>query len=332
MYTIKSVRGLFLTVLFCLFISSSITLLSPHAGGVIQLPQTGQTNCYDTVGNVIPCVGTGQDGEYRAGVAWPSPRITDNGDGTVTDNMTGLMWLKDANCIFTQYPSYDTYWSKDGAIPWQPALDFVAGINNVGGTPDVDYFPNCGAGYNDWRLPNINELKILAVNARWSYLYETWLESQVGPYESSTNFESTVFLDGWECWMMTLISSDAGNWNKTQNTFVWPVRAGQLDGNPDPAYPANVWRTGQTNCYDTNANIIPCVGTGQDGEYRAGVAWPSPRFTDNGNGTVTDNLTGLIWLKDAGCLGEQTWANALNSANTLNSGECGLSDGSQEGD
>ncbi|MGA9347827.1 MAG: hypothetical protein WBW48_03355 [Anaerolineae bacterium] len=36
--------------------------------------------------------------------------------------------------------------------------------------------------------------------------------------------------------------------------------------------------------------------TGEDGELLKGVTWPSPRFTDNGNGTVTDNLTGLIWL------------------------------------
>ena len=59
---------------------------------------------------------------------------------------------------------------------------------------------------------------------------------------------------------------------------------------------------------------------------------PNPRFTDNGDGTITDNLTGLIWLEDANCFGLQTWAQALTDANTLNSGECGLSDGSVEGD
>ena len=63
-----------------------------------------------------------------------------------------------------------------------------------------------------------------------------------------------------------------------------------------------------------------------------GVAWPNPRFTDNGNGTVTDNLTGLIWLKNANCFGAKDWAMALSDANTLNNGECGLTDGSVEGD
>ncbi len=33
-----------------------------------------------------------------------------------------------------------------------------------------------------------------------------------------------------------------------------------------------------------------------------GIAWPAPRFTDNMNGTVVDNLTGLVWLKNADCL------------------------------
>jgi hypothetical protein len=72
--------------------------------------------------------------------------------------------------------------------------------------------------------------------------------------------------------------------------------------------------------------------TGDDGDLEKGVAWPSPRFTDNGNGTVTDNLTGLIWLKDANCFGARTWSDALNDCNSLANGSCGLSDGSVAGD
>ncbi|MBF0178303.1 MAG: DUF1566 domain-containing protein [Magnetococcales bacterium] len=94
-------------------------------------------------------------------------------------------------------------------------------------------------------------------------------------------------------------------------------------------------RTGQTTCSDptgTTSAAISCGGTGQDGALQKGVAWPTPRFTDNGNGTVTDNLTGLIWLKNANCFDTQTWANALTSANTLASGACGLTDSSKAGD
>ncbi len=57
-----------------------------------------------------------------------------------------------------------------------------------------------------------------------------------------------------------------------------------------------------------------------------------PRFVDNGDGTVTDTETNLIWLKDANCYGAQPWYGAIASASGLNSGECGLSDGSVEYD
>jgi hypothetical protein len=55
------------------------------------------------------------------------------------------------------------------------------------------------------------------------------------------------------------------------------------------------------------------------------------RFLDNFNGTVTDCRTGLVWLKDADCFGQQDWWDADLYATKLNSGECELSDGSVEG-
>ena len=81
-------------------------------------------------------------------------------------------------------------------------------------------------------------------------------------------------------------------------------------------------KTGQTTSY----------GPRDDGALQRGVAWPTPRFTDNGNGTVTDNLTRLIWMKNANAFGTLTWADALTTANTLESGTYGLTDGSKAGD
>ena len=95
--------------------------------------------------------------------------------------------------------------------------------------------------------------------------------------------------------------------------------------------PAPLPKTGQTACYDLHSNAISCRGSGQDGEYQAGTS-VDPRFTDNGDGTVNDNLTGLIWLKNADCLGSHLWADALIVANTLATGACGLTDGSAAGD
>jgi hypothetical protein len=87
---------------------------------------------------------------------------------------------------------------------------------------------------------------------------------------------------------------------------------------------APVPKTGQTATY----------GTRDDGALQKGVASPSPRFTDNGNGTVTDNLTRLIWMKNANAFGTKTWADALSTANGLKSGDAGtdLTDGSKAGD
>ena len=88
------------------------------------------------------------------------------------------------------------------------------------------------------------------------------------------------------------------------------------------AQPAQTWKTGQTTSY----------ATGDDGDLQHGVDWPEPRFEDNGDGTITDHLTGLIWLKNANCADYMNWNNALTYCNNLASGSCGLTDGSAAGD
>ena len=103
---------------------------------------------------------------------------------------------------------------------------------------------------------------------------------------------------------------------------------------------ALVHKTGQASCTDNDTGTwkwaVDCTNAsppGQDGELQPGMVWPNPRFIDNNNdGTVTDNMTGLVWLKNANCFGERTWPDALTDAAELNSGECGLMDGSIAGD
>lgn len=64
----------------------------------------------------------------------------------------------------------------------------------------------------------------------------------------------------------------------------------------------------------------------------ASTALPNPRFVDNGDGTITDNIAGLIWLKNANCFGKENWKTAISDAKSLASGLCGLTDGSVAGD
>ena len=74
-----------------------------------------------------------------------------------------------------------------------------------------------------------------------------------------------------------------------------------------PPYPAPVAKTGQTTPYSVS----------DDGNYQAGVASPEPRFTDNEDGTVTDNLTGLMWTKDANIFGQIEWDSAINACDNF---------------
>jgi len=84
---------------------------------------------------------------------------------------------------------------------------------------------------------------------------------------------------------------------------------------------APVEKTGQTECYDAYGGSIICTDTGQDGDLQKGVAWPDPRFTDNDDDTVTDNLTGLMWAQNANADGIKTWEEALTYCNGLMLGE-----------
>jgi hypothetical protein len=114
----------------------------------------------------------------------------------------------------------------------------------------------------------------------------------------------------------------------------WGLKTGTYEGGG--SFTAPVARTGQT------PTVPFAAPAGSDGDFQKGVAWPNPRFTVNANWTVTDNLTGLIWLRDANCtnffsgdltgVNRRTWDNALIAANSLRSGNCGLTDSSAVGD
>lgn len=72
------------------------------------------------------------------------------------------------------------------------------------------------------------------------------------------------------------------------------------------------------------------VGFGANGELIC-TAFFLLRHNDNGDGTVTDRLTGLIWLKNANCFGGKTYQDANQAAADLAAGQCGLTDGSSAG-
>lgn len=261
---------------FFIFLTLFVFLISTWAyAGIVELPQTGQITCYDEPGNLISCTGTGQDGEFRAGVEWPNPRFTISGDCLI-DNLTGLMWPQNGDL-------------PNSGMNWEQAINYA---NNL----DL-------CGYTDWWLPNIRELESL-VNSEEPYI-ATWLNSQgfynvqQEHYWSSTSYPDPGYVRKWT------VSMDYGfsSTRDKNNDFikVLPVRVGQ---NGTISFPL----TGQKISYLT----------GDDGDLQKGVIWPVPRFIDNEDGTVTDNLTGLMWLKDANCFGAKIWQDALNTVADFN--------------
>jgi hypothetical protein len=249
----------------------------------VKLPKTGQTLCYDASGASISCTGTGQDGELLKGGAWANPRFTDQNNGVMLDNNTGLIWAKDANA-----PG-PTACTPATTKNWQAALDYVKCVNT-----------NSYLGFTDWRLPNVVELVSL-VNTSQSNT-ATWLIAQgfTGIQADAYSYwSSSSAADGpSSAWGVDMRVGAVDGDDKSDSGYVWPVRSGQY-GLFNYLPP----RTGQALCYDSTGAITACTGTGQDGDTLKGAVWPTPRFTDLTNGTMQDNLTDLVWSKDANAPG-----------------------------
>ncbi len=161
-----------------------------------KVEKTGQTTQYRPH----------DDGALGKGVAWPDPRFTDNGDGTVTDNLTGLVWLKNANC--------------GGTKDWDGAVDYAAALK------DDDCGLSDGSAEGDWRLPNVKELQSLIDFSQ----YDPALPSghpfsgvQANYYWSSTTKSNNPSF----AWHVSLYNGNVHYGNKTNNYCVWPVRGGQ---------------------------------------------------------------------------------------------------------
>ncbi|HEY1379881.1 MAG TPA: DUF1566 domain-containing protein [Gemmataceae bacterium] len=283
------------------------------------VPKTGQKQCWDEhYKSFLPKPGDprgrGQDGYYQAGQDWPDPRFTDNGDGTVTDRLTNLVWLKDADYF--------------GEQTWTEALQLAHKLH--GGSRHCPKL-NDHSTPGQWRLPNIRELlSLIDFGAEGhpilpcGHRFENY---KSGKYWTSTSLVANAKI----AWMMTLALGPTvfDIKHKSNKTRLWPVRDGDQ--------PSRVQKTGQTGYWDEGGNPLPPddpLAAGQDGKLQKGVAATGRRFTvdENGVGTVTDHLTGLVWLKKGNPFEFLTWHEALEECAKLADGDHGLKDGSAAGE
>jgi len=151
------------------------------------------------------------------GVVSPNPRFTDNSNGTVTDNLTGLIWLQNANVA--------------GLRNWVDALTAVENLNRDGtmnGTFAGDK-SNGGCHQKDWRLPNRNELASLTDSSNNNPALPSGYSSFFNGVQSDGYWSSDTLKGGIAyAWIVNL--SDLGildTANKAETCYVWPVRAGK---------------------------------------------------------------------------------------------------------
>jgi hypothetical protein len=257
----------------------------------VQLAATGQQTSYSS----------GDDGALHKGLVWPQTRFIDNQNGTVTDNLTGLVWLKNASCFAPN--------------TWPAALaDANQLASGACGLSD-------GSAAGQWRLPNVNELE--------SVVDITSSNPAVTPGSHFANVAGIVYwtstgyfggdLGSPTAWAISMsdgryINDGVQNVKSVSKNGIWAVRGAG----------------GGAGRLQATGLFQPPLQAGDDGTLQMGVGLISPRFIDKGNGTVVDTMTGLVWLKQANCI-QGDWKTAVASVGNLSSGQCGLTDGSAAG-
>jgi uncharacterized repeat protein (TIGR02543 family) len=261
-----------------------------------NIPDTGQTACYDDAGNIMdpcPASGTafyGQDYLYQpqhprsytklggGGVELPDDarHVDEGGPWIMTrDNVTGLIWEVKQNA--DNIRDYENPNDADNFYSWYDPAHPNPGTPGDGSDTfdtkqhfiDLLNAANFG-GFSDWRLPAMKELKSLvdagafnpAITAEW------FPNKTASRYWSSTTDASNTD-DAWDVYFY---DGTAGGFNKSYSCFVRAVRGGQ------------------SGLYDDS--II------------------SGRMVDNGDGTVTDTAAGLMW-EQVHAPATFTWQEAL---------------------
>ena len=245
------------------FLMTFILLGNLHAAQTYVIVGTGQSKCYSATREIAPPqwgqAFYGQDAQHPG----PAPSYKDNGDGTVSDLNTGLMWVK----------------ARGQKMPW---ADAVAGA------------PKCRvAGHADWRMPTIKEL----------YSLINFNGGCHGTVASSIPYLDTRYFDfvyGDESKGVRII--DCQDWSATE--YIGKT----VNGKPSTVFGVN-FADGRIKGYP-KAFPSGWVASMYVRYVRGNPAYGRNDFRDNGDGTITDRATGLMWQKADSGKG-MNWEQAL---------------------
>lgn len=218
--------------------TNDVPVTGTNAWSMLALPDTGQTAGY---------TGTfGEDADYTI----HPPAYTVHGDGTVSDDVTGLMWQQ----------------VDGGEMTWQAAAAYAAVLTT--------------GGHADWRLPTGHELFSIVNHGRASPALDT------NAFTAST-------AQYW--WSADTQADDPSR--------VWSLNAGGGIG----AHPTNeTISAGGSKLFH-----VRCVR-----DTSGSISSNAHVWTVNGDGTVTDKSTGLVW-QQAQAAATMVWEEALGYAEGL---------------
>jgi len=269
--------------------------VAPELAAPYVIVDTDQTICYDNMSEIAePAAGSafnGQDAQIDG--AQPSYVVSDDGL-TVYDEVTGLTWLQmadtDGNGVL-ESPADKLTWTE-----WQSC-------------PDALNAAEFG-GHDDWRLPTIKELYSLILFSGEDVAPESnsgstpFIDTDAFTFAYGNTNENERIIDA-QYWSSTEYVSTTMGGDAT--VFGVNFADGRIKG-----YPRDIGHDGPMTMFAL------CV--------RGNTEYGINAFTDNGDGTVTDEATGLMWAQDdsgvtvpVGMNWEESlaWVQAMNSQNYL---------------
>ncbi len=239
-------------------------------------------NCYDSDGNEINCPGESEFydkyGSYiygQDGSYDSDTKVLESGRQRFTVRTVAGDKMADDSITGLTW-EIKTSQNKTATYTWEEAATYIAGLNS-------DQF----GGYSDWRLPTIRELAFIVDRDN----YNPAVDTEIFPNTASGDDSDYLY---WSSDTYIFVPADG-----PEEVWTWSVNfggkmGGKVTGSPNDNEEMSYYR-----------RYIRAV---------RGDEMPASVFTDNGDGTVTERITGLMWLKEAP---ETKWIEALTDCEAL---------------